>query len=53
MTQSPEPAQFDAPPRAEAARMIEAMHDGPPRAAVDRIDERDIPAEGFERFERR
>ena len=34
-------------------RMIEAMHDGPPRAAVDRIDQRDAPAEGFDRFERR
>ncbi|MBH1944509.1 acylphosphatase [Erythrobacter sp. YJ-T3-07] len=35
------------------ARMIEAMRDGPPRAAVDRIDQRDIAAEGFDRFERR
>ncbi|WP_226663841.1 acylphosphatase [Alteriqipengyuania lutimaris] len=34
------------------ARMIEAMHDGPPRAAVDRIEQHDIPAEGFDRFER-
>ena len=34
-------------------RMIEAMHDGPPRASVDRIEQRDIPAEGFDRFERR
>lgn len=35
------------------ARMIEARHDGPPRAAVDRIEQHDIPAEGFDRFERR
>ncbi|MBY8336194.1 acylphosphatase [Alteriqipengyuania sp. NZ-12B] len=34
-------------------RMIDAMHDGPPRASIDRIDQRDIPAEGFDRFERR
>ena len=35
------------------ARMSEEMNDGPPRAAVDRIEQHDIPAEGFDRFERR
>jgi len=38
---------------AALARMIEAMHDGPPRAAVDRIEQSDAPSEGFARFERR
>jgi acylphosphatase len=38
---------------AALARMIEAMHDGPPRAAVDRIEQRDAQREGFQSFERR
>ena len=35
------------------ARMIEAMRDGPPRASVDRIEQRDVEAQGFDRFQRR
>jgi len=35
------------------ARMIDAMHDGPPRARVDRIDQREAQAQGFDSFERR
>jgi acylphosphatase len=35
------------------ARMIEAMREGPPRASVDRIEQRDVEAQGFDRFQRR
>ena len=34
-------------------RMIEAMRDGPPRARVDRIEQREAEAQGFDSFERR
>lgn len=34
-------------------RMVAALHEGPPRARVDRIDERAAKAEGLRRFERR
>ena len=34
-------------------RMVAAMRDGPPRARVERIEERAVEAEGLERFERR
>ena len=34
-------------------RMVAAMRDGPPRAWVERIEERTAAAEGFDGFERR
>ena len=34
-------------------RMVAAMRDGPPRARVERIEERAAAAEGFDGFERR
>ncbi|MDG6078608.1 acylphosphatase [Erythrobacter litoralis] len=34
-------------------RMIAAMHDGPPRADVERIEQRQIEPEGLSGFERR
>jgi acylphosphatase len=34
-------------------RMVAALHEGPPRARVGRIDERAAKAEGLRRFERR
>lgn len=34
-------------------RMIAAMHDGPPRARVDRVEENNVAVEGLESFERR
>jgi acylphosphatase len=39
---------------AEAVRrMVERMHEGPPRARVDRIDQRPCNPEGLDSFERR
>lgn len=37
----------------QVARMIAAMHDGPPRARVDRIEESAAAAEGLDGFVRR
>ncbi|MEL7686168.1 acylphosphatase [Citromicrobium bathyomarinum] len=37
----------------KVARMIEAMHDGPPRARVDRIEQHDAAPQAFQSFERR
>lgn len=34
-------------------RMVAAMHDGPPQARVDRIEEREAEAKGLEGFQRR
>ncbi len=34
-------------------RMIAAMHDGPPRARVQRIERKDVEPGGFDSFERR
>ncbi|WP_374406596.1 acylphosphatase [Pelagerythrobacter sp.] len=34
-------------------RMIAALHDGPPRAAVERIVDRDTETEGLQGFARR
>ena len=37
----------------KVARMIEAMRDGPPRARVDRIEQRDAALQTLQSFERR
>lgn len=34
-------------------RMVEAMHDGPPRARVDRIEQREAQPQDLDSFERR
>ena len=34
-------------------RMVAAMHGGPPRARVERIEERAVEPDGLDRFERR
>ncbi|MEL1249909.1 acylphosphatase [Aurantiacibacter gilvus] len=35
------------------ATMIARMHDGPPAARVDRIDQREVEPQGLDDFERR
>jgi acylphosphatase len=35
------------------AEMIAAMHDGPPRAAPTRIEQREVKPQGFDGFDRR
>jgi len=38
---------------AGVAQMIEAMHEGPPRAQIDRIEQREAEVQGFDSFVRR
>ena len=38
---------------AAVVQLIEAMHDGPPRASVDQIEQREAELQGFDSFERR